>query len=44
MLAALAAAYTAFLSGEHMDRVCQIGDTEDGLLTLPAAELLSDYA
>ncbi len=44
MLAALAAAYTAFLAGEHTERVCQVGDTEDGLLTLPAAELLTEYA
>jgi hypothetical protein len=42
-LAALAAAYTAYLAGEQPEKVTQVGDPEDGLITLPVEELLTEY-
>lgn len=42
-LDALAAAYTAFLVGTHTDRVTQVGDPEEGLVTLPVEELKEFY-
>lgn len=42
-LDALAAAYTAFLVGEQPERVSQVGDTDEGLITLPTDELLEFY-
>ncbi|MBN1265810.1 MAG: DUF429 domain-containing protein [Anaerolineales bacterium] len=43
VLAALAAAYTACLVGEQPARISQVGDPEDGLITLPAETLLPEY-
>lgn len=42
-LDALAAAYTAYLAGVKPGQVCQVGDPEEGLITLPAARLLDHY-
>lgn len=44
MLAALAAALTASMFFEQRRSVCQVGDAEDGLITLPVSELLQSYA
>lgn len=43
-LDALIAAYTAYLVGERRERICQVGDLEEGWITLPAAELKAFYA
>lgn len=43
-LDALAAAYTAYLVGVKPERVSQIGDQEEGMITLPSAELLDFYS
>lgn len=42
-LDAMMAAYTAFLVGRHPDRTSQVGRREEGLITLPAAELKDLY-
>jgi predicted nuclease with RNAse H fold len=42
-LDALIAAYTAYLVGVKPERISQVGDREEGLLTLPAAELKDFY-
>lgn len=42
-LDALIAAYTAFVVGEHPEQVTQVGDVEEGLITLPTNELLEFY-
>lgn len=42
-LDALAAAYTAFLIGTNTERVTQMGDPEEGLITLPVEELKEFY-
>jgi predicted nuclease with RNAse H fold len=42
-LDALVAAYTAYLVGVKSDRVCQVGDREEGFITLPAAKLKDFY-
>ncbi len=43
-LDALVAAYTACLAATRPSRVCQVGDPEEGLVTLPVAELQDHYA
>jgi predicted nuclease with RNAse H fold len=43
-LDALAAAHTAYLVGAHPERVCQLGDLEEGLITLPVGEPKGFYA
>jgi predicted nuclease with RNAse H fold len=43
-LDALAAAFTAYLVGTKTERVSQVGDREEGLITLPAPELRDFYA
>lgn len=42
-LDALVAAYTAYLVATKRDRVCQVGDEVEGLITLPASELKDFY-
>lgn len=42
-LDALAAAYTAFLVGTHTEGVTQVGDPDEGLITLPVEELKDFY-
>ncbi len=42
-LDALVAAYTAYLTGVNPDRVCQVGDRKEGLITLPIAEMKDFY-
>jgi predicted nuclease with RNAse H fold len=42
-LDALVAAYTAFLVSENPERITQVGDREEGLITLPTGELLDFY-
>lgn len=42
-LDAIAAAYTAFVAGRHPDRVLQIGDLEEGQITLPVTQLKPKY-
>ncbi|NIS82506.1 MAG: DUF429 domain-containing protein [Anaerolineales bacterium] len=42
-LDALVAAYTAFLAGEEPERVCQVGEKVEGLITVPVGELLDFY-
>jgi predicted nuclease with RNAse H fold len=42
-LDALVAAYTAFLAGEEPRRVTQVGEPEEGLITLPVNELKDFY-
>jgi hypothetical protein len=39
----LVTAYTAYLVGVNADRVCQVGDREEGLITLPAPKLKDFY-
>lgn len=43
-LDALAAAYTAYLVGVKPERVRQVGDPDEGLITLPAAEIRDFYS
>lgn len=42
-LDALVAAYTAFEAGHHPERVMQVGDPEEGQITLPVAQLKPKY-
>jgi predicted nuclease with RNAse H fold len=42
-LDALAAAYCAYLSKVKPERTCQVGDREEGLITLPVEELREFY-
>lgn len=42
-LDALVAAYTAYLAGLKPERTCQVGDGQEGWITLPVAELLDFY-
>jgi predicted RNase H-like nuclease len=42
-LDALVAAYTAYLVHQKPARVCQVGDPQEGLITLPAASLKDRY-
>jgi predicted nuclease with RNAse H fold len=42
-LEALAAAYTAYLVAARADDVSQLGDPEEGLITLPAGEIKDTY-
>jgi predicted RNase H-like nuclease len=42
-LDALLAAYTALLVGTATERVVQVGDREEGFITLPTADLKSFY-
>jgi hypothetical protein len=42
-LEALVAAYTAYLVGTRPDDVTQVGDPEEGLITLPVGELKATY-
>lgn len=42
-LDALAAAYTAYLAGVKPEQVRQVGDAEEGMITVPAAELKDFY-
>lgn len=42
-LDALAAAYTAYLVAVKPARVCQVGDRQEGLITLPVAKLKDFY-
>jgi predicted nuclease with RNAse H fold len=42
-LDALVAAYTAFLVHQKPARTCQVGDPQEGLITLPAASLKDHY-
>ncbi len=42
-LDALVAAYTAYLVAVKPEQVCQVGDREEGLITLPAGELKDFY-
>lgn len=42
-LDAIVAAYTAFLTGEEPERVCQVGEKDEGLITVPVGELLDFY-
>lgn len=44
VLDALIGAYTAFLVHQRPGRVCQIGDPDEGLITLPVAALKDFYA
>lgn len=43
-LDALLGAYTAYLVAARPDQVCQVGEREEGLITLPVAELADSYA
>jgi predicted nuclease with RNAse H fold len=43
-LDALVAAFTAYLVAKQPERVSQVGDVEEGLITLPAAELKDFYS
>lgn len=38
------AAYIAYLAGKEPNRVCQVGDVEEGLITLPVPALKEFYA
>ncbi len=42
-LDALVAAYTAYLVGDSPERISQIGDAEEGLITLPVEEIKDFY-
>jgi predicted RNase H-like nuclease len=42
-LDALIAAYTAYLVGAKPERASQVGDREEGLITLPSPELKDFY-
>lgn len=42
-LDAMMAAYTAYLAGLHPERIGQVGEREEGLITLPASELKDFY-
>ena len=42
-LDALMAAYTAYLVSESGDRICQVGEPSEGLITLPLPELQDFY-
>jgi predicted nuclease with RNAse H fold len=42
-LDALMAAYTAYLVGKHPERISQVGEREEGLITLPTPELKDLY-
>ncbi len=42
-LDAMMAAYTAYLTGLHAERVSQVGERDEGLITLPASELKDFY-
>jgi predicted nuclease with RNAse H fold len=42
-LDALVGAYTAFVVGEKAEQITQVGDVEEGLITLPTDELLEFY-
>ncbi len=42
-LDALLAAFTAYLAASQPERVCQLGEREEGFLTVPAPELLDFY-
>lgn len=42
-LDALAASYTAFVAGKHPERLMQVGDSAEGQITLPVAELRPKY-
>ncbi len=42
-LDALMAAYTAFLASKHPERTAQLGERDEGLITLPVADLLDRY-
>lgn len=43
-LDALVAAYTAYRVGRASDEVVQVGDPQEGLITLPASELKDSYS
>ncbi len=43
-LDALAAAYTAYLARQRPGRITQVGEREEGLITLPTDELRDFYA
>ena len=43
-LDALAGAYTAYLARQRPGRISQVGERDEGLITLPADELLDFYA
>ena len=43
-LDALAAAFTAYLAGLKPERVGQVGDADEGMITLPSAELKDFYS
>ena len=43
VLDALVTAYTAFLVGEEPNRVIQVGEPEEGLITLPVSEIRDFY-
>ncbi|HEY3310486.1 MAG TPA: DUF429 domain-containing protein [Anaerolineales bacterium] len=42
-LDAIVAAYTAFVAGRHPDKVLQVGDINEGQITLPVTQLKSRY-
>lgn len=42
-LDAMMTAYTAYLTGLHPERVSQVGEREEGLITLPASEIKDFY-
>jgi predicted nuclease with RNAse H fold len=42
-LDAMMAAFTAYLVGRHTERITQVGQREEGLITLPAPELKDPY-
>jgi predicted nuclease with RNAse H fold len=42
-LEAMMAAYTAYLTGLHAERISQVGEREEGLITLPAIEIKDFY-
>jgi predicted nuclease with RNAse H fold len=42
-LDAMMAALTAFMVGKHAERICQVGEREEGVITLPTAELKDLY-
>lgn len=42
-LDALMAAFSGYLVNRHPDRICQVGERVEGLITLPAADLMDFY-
>lgn len=42
-LEAMMAAYSAYLTGLHAERICQVGEREEGLITLPAIKIKDFY-